>query len=110
MRKNTSPKEWNRHLAAQPLSGKTVKGYCHANGLDLSSFYRQRRKCSKNGAGGEPQAFVQAPALLPRKVSGSSLAIRVKDFNLTLEDGYSSNDLERVLIALGKVQHVFGSK
>ena len=110
MRKNTSPKEWNRHLAAQPLSGKTVKGYCHANGLDLSSFYRQRRKCGKNDAGGELQAFVQAPALLPRKVLGTSLSILVEDFKLTLESGYSSDDLERVLIAMARVQHVLSSK
>ena len=110
MRKTTSPKEWSRHLDAQPAGGKTVKSYCYDNGLNLSSFYRQRRKRSKNGAGGEQQAFVLVPALQPRKVFGSSLSIRVKDFSLTLDPGYSSDDLERVLVALAKVQHVLCSE
>ena len=106
MRKFTTPKEWNHHLAAQQASGKTVKSYCHDNELDLSSFYRRRRKSSKDDTGGEPQEFVLARALQPPKVSGSSLSIRVKEFTLTLDPGYSPDDLEGVLIALGKVQHV----
>ena len=106
MRKITTHEEWNHHLAAQTNSGKTVKSYCHDNDLNLSSFYRQRRKCGKYDTGGEPQAFVRAPTLKPRKVSGSSLSIRVKGFSLTLDPGYGPDDLEGVLIALAKVQHV----
>ena len=106
MRKFTTPKEWIRHLDAQTAGGKTVKSYCHDNDLDLSSFYRQRRMHSKYDTGGEPQAFVLAPALQARKVSGSSLSIRVKDFTLTLEPGYGPADLEGVLITLAKVRHV----
>ncbi len=106
MKKITIPKEWSRHLEAQPTSGKTVKSYCRDNGLDLSSFYRQRRRRCTYDNGGEAQAFVQAPALQQRKISGSALSIRVKDFHLALDPGYSPDDLEGVLIALAKVQHV----
>ena len=106
MRKFTTPKEWSNHLDVQPASGKTVKSYCHDNGLNLSSFYRQKRNRGKNPASGEPQAFVLAPALQPRKASGSSLSINVKDLTLTLDPGYGPDDLEGVLIALAKVQHV----
>ena len=106
MRKITISTEWSRHLAAQPVSGKTVKSYCRDNDLDLSSFYRQRRKRSKHDTEAEPQAFVMARAFQPSNVSGSSLSIRVKDLTLTLDPGYCSDDLEAVLIALAKVQHV----
>ena len=106
MRKFTTPKEWSDHLDAQAAGDKTVKSYCHENALNLSSFYRQRRKRVKNSTSGEPQAFVLAPALKPRKVSGSSLSIRVKDFSITLDPGYRADDLEGVLIALAKVQYV----
>ena len=106
MRRNTTEKEWNRHLAAQLAGSKTVKSYCQDNALDLSSFYRQRRKRGRSGAVKEPQAFVAAPILIPRRVSGTSLSIRVNDFNLTLDPGYGSDDLERVLIALAKVRRV----
>ena len=106
MRKFTPPEEWERHLSAQRDSGKTVKSYCRANDLDLSSFYRQRRKRGKPDTGAEPQAFVLARAFQPPKVSGSSLCIRLKDFSFTLEPGYCSDDLEGVLITLAKVQHV----
>ncbi len=105
MKRITTPKEWDHHLAAQQASGKTVKLYCDANDLGLSSFYR-RRKRSEYDAGSEAQAFVQATALQPRKVSGSSLSIRVKDFTLSLDPAYGTDDLEGVLIALAKVQHV----
>lgn len=106
MRRFTTPKEWSNHLDAQAASGKAVRLYCDANGLCLSSFYRQRRKRSKSDTRGEQQTFVRAPALHPRKVSGSTLSIRVKDFTLTLDSGYGPDDLEGVLIALAKVQHV----
>ena len=106
MRKFTTPKEWSDHLDAQLASDKTVKSYCHDNGFNLSSFYRQRRKPGKNRTSGEPQAFVLAPALQAPKVSGSSLSIRVKDFHLTLEPGYGPDDLEGVLVTLAKVRHV----
>ena len=106
MRKITTPEEWNRHLAAQQGSGKTVKSYCRGNDLDLSSFYRQRRKHSTNATGDESQAFVPVAALRPQKVSASSLSIQVKDFTLTLDRGYGSDDLEKVLLVLAKVQNV----
>lgn len=106
MRKITSPEEWEHHMSAQQDSGKTVKSYCRANDLDLSSFYRQRGKRSKAAGDAEPQAFVLARAFQPPKVSSSSLCIRLKDFSLTLEPGYNPDDLEGVLITLAKVQHV----
>jgi len=106
MRRFTTPKEWSDHLDAQLASDKTVKSYCHDNGLNLSSFYRQRRMHGKYDTGEEPQAFVLAPALQAPKVSGSSLSIRVKDFHITLEPGYGPDDLEGVLITLAKVRHV----
>jgi len=106
VRKILTQKEWKRHLEAQLASGKTVKAYCNDKELDLSSFYRQRRKRSEIDAGAESQAFVMARVLQPPKVSGSSLSIRVKEFTLTLEPGYGSDDLEGVLITLVKVRHV----
>ena len=105
MRRITTPKEWDRHLAAQPVSGKTVKLYCDANNLDLSSFYRQRKR-REYDASADTQTFVLAPALEPRKVFGCSVCIRVGDFALTLDPGYGPDDLEGVLVALAKVQHV----
>ena len=106
MREITTSEEWKGHLEEQPSSGKTVKSYCHDNDLDLSSFYRQRRKFGTNNSGGEPQVFVQAPTVQPRKVSGSTLSIRVRDFHLALDPGYSAEDLEKVLFTLAKVRHV----
>ncbi len=106
MKKTTTPKEWIHHVAAQQGSGKTVKLYCRDNDLDLSSFYRQKRKRGAHDVDRAPQAFVRAPTLQQRRVSCSSLAIRVKDFTLTLEPGYCSEDLEGVLVALAKVEHV----
>ena len=104
MRKFTTPKEWSDHLDAQLASEKTVKSYCHDNGLNLSSFYRQRRKRSQ----GEPesQGFVRAPGLPGLRPGGSSVSIRVRDLTLTLEPGFSSDELERVLFAVRKAQHV----
>jgi hypothetical protein len=106
MRKLTAPEEWDRHLAAQAVSGKTVKSYCRANDLDLSSFYRQRRKRSNIDSDAQPRAFVLAGAMQSPKVCGSSLSIRVKDVTLTLDPGYCSNDLELVLVTLAKVRDV----
>ena len=108
MKKTTTPKEWIHHLAAQQDGGKTVKLYCHDNSLDLSSFYRQKRKRGTHDVDRSPQAFVRAPTLRQRRVSCSSLAIRVKDLTLTLEPGYCSEDLEGVLVTLSRVQHVLG--
>ena len=110
MRRTTTPEEWSMHLAAQPAGGTPVKSYCRENKLDLSSFYRHRGKRRKSDGQGEPQAFVLAPAVRPGKASGSSLSIRVKDFNLTLEPGYRPDDLGGVLMALAKVQHVLGGE
>ena len=110
MKKILTHKEWKRHLGAQPASGKTVRAYCKDNKLDLSSFYRQRRKRYEIEAGAESQTFVMARVLQPPKVSGSSLSIRVRDFTFTLEPGYGSDDLEGVLIALAKVRHVLSGE
>lgn len=104
MRRQTSPEEWDHHVEAQPAGGKTVRAYCREHELDQSSFYRQRRKRSQDEP--ESQGFVRAPGLPERKPSGSSVSIRVRDLTLTLESGFSAEDLERVLLVLGKVQHV----
>ena len=104
MRKILTPKEWSSHIQAQSVGSKTVKSYCHDNSLDLSSFYRQRRMRGENATGEASQAFVRAPALLSRSVSTASLTIRVGDFTLALDSG--PQDLERVLLALAKVQYV----
>ena len=110
MRKITTPEEWSRHIKAQAVGDKTVKLYCRDNGLDLSSFYRQRRKREGLDTDREPQAFVRAPALLPRKACGSSLTIRIHNFALTLDPGYYADDLERVLVVVGRIQHVLRSE
>ena len=104
MRRQTSPEEWDHHVRAQPAGEKTVRAYCREHELDQSSFYRQRRKRSQEEP--ESQGFVRAPALPGRRSGASSLSIRVRDLTLTLESGFSADDLERVLLALGKVQHV----
>ena len=106
VRRITAPEEWSRHIKAQAVGSKTVKLYCRENGLDLSSFYRQRRKHEAHDADREPQAFVQAAALHPRKACGTSLTIRIHNFALTLDPGYCADDLERVLVVAGRAQHV----
>jgi hypothetical protein len=106
MRKFTPPEDWDRHLAVQAASGKSVKCYCRANDLDVSSFYRQRRKHSNNDGGAQSGAFVLAGAFRSPNMSGSSLSIRLKDVTLTLDPGYSSEDLEAILATLAKVRDV----
>ena len=104
MRRKTRPEEWDHHVQAQPAGEKTVRAYCREHELDQSSFYRQRRKRNQDEL--ESQGFVRAPGLPGHRSCGSSLSIRVRDLTLTLDPGFSADDLERVLLALGKVQHV----
>ena len=104
MRTITTTEEWSSHLEAQPGSGQTVKCYCHERGLDLSSFYRQRRKRVEQAT----QSFVKVPALLSQRASASPLTIKVGDFTVILDSG--SEDLERVFFAMAKAQHVLRSE
>lgn len=108
MRRQTSPEEWDHHVQAQPAGGKTVRAYCREHELDQSSFYRQRRKRSQDEP--ESQGFVRAPGLPGHRPCGSSVSIRVRDLTLTLEPGFSSDELERVLSAVRKAQHVHCSE
>jgi hypothetical protein len=86
---------WQKHLAAQERSGKSVSGYCREHGIDPKRlYYRQSKK--KRPAAGRAE-FVEI-----KKPGGGGFELRVRDgITLVIPEQFKPEQLRCLLEALG---------
>lgn len=86
---------WQKHLAAQERSGKSVLGYCREHGINPKRLYYWQKK--RKGAVGGRAEFVE----IKRPGSGS-FELRVRDgVTLVIPEQFKPEQLRRLLEALG---------
>jgi transposase-like protein len=85
---------WQKHLAAQERSGKSVSGYCREHGIDPKRLYYWQRK-HKGAAAGRVE-FVEI-----KKPGRGNFELRVRDGAiLIIPEQFEPEQLRRLLEAL----------
>lgn len=93
---NQNLHEWSRRIEDCRNSGMTVKDWCEANGIALSTYYNRQRRvftaAVNNGVESKPQ-FTEVRLSSPDPRQAPTATIRIGD---TEADIYSGTDEETI--------------
>lgn len=66
-------RDWPAVVAAQSSSGLSARAYCAQQGINLSLFYKWRRRCGGSEAGAAASPFVELQSVGSAAASGVTL-------------------------------------
>ena len=104
--------DWDKAIQEYKESGKSITRFCKERGFSTNTFYLNRQKLKKKGFVKIDSASTDQRQLKHEQgkiivadqsttVQTSSIKIEYKGITISLEEGFSSGFLQKILSALG---------
>ena len=92
--------QWAQVVSQCRDSGVSVRQWCQENGVNVSSYYKWRRKVYAAAQAQRERSFVEVTPVHPAAVIGVAVTLRIAGAELEIHNGADAATVEVVLRAV----------